>query len=125
MEKEFVFSSDYIEITTKEYDSIIYTPIYSENKGLYLYTEDEKPIKNIMLINSGLIINYLDGENRLMDNIVMSITIDDKSFKRRMNEGISGSLFKYSVIDAHFYELEVEKAYDYELYKSITRKRSL
>ena len=125
MGREFSFSSDYIEILTNNYDSIIYTPVYCENKGLYLYTEDEKPIKDITLINSGLIINYLDGENRLIDNIVMSITIEDSSFKRRMKKSIIGTLFKYSVNDALLYELEIINAFDYETIDPKTRKRSL
>lgn len=125
MGKELVFSSDYIELMTYNYDSIIYTPVYSEKDGLYLSAEDENPIKDITLLNSNLIINYLNGETKLVDISIMSVTVYDNHFKRRTNNSIIGTLFRYSVNDAHKFELDVEKSFDYETIIPKKRKRSL
>ena len=104
MGKELIFSSDYIEVLTSNYDTIIYTPVYSEEVGLYLSLEDEKPIKDITLLNSCLIINYLSGETKLVDLPIISITVEENYFKRRTDKGIIGTLFKYSLNDAQKFE---------------------
>lgn len=124
MKKEFLFS-DSIEVVMDKDDVMLYTPIYSKELGLYLYNEEEYPIKEIYLVNSKLTIHYLNGIIRQLEGTVLSITVDDKLFKRRMKTGIEGNLLKYDYDDALFYDLDVKKAYDYEKRRSITRKRSL
>ena len=125
MGKELIFSSDYIEILTNEYDTIIYTPVYSEKVGLYLSLEGDKPIKDILLFNSNIIINYIDGKKKLLDISLMSVTVNDTHFKRRTNTSICGTLFKYTITDAQIYELEVEKSVDYKTPEQSKRKRSI
>lgn len=125
MSKEFVFLSDYIEILTCEYDTMIFTPVYSEEAGLYLGMEDEKPIKCITLLNSNLIIDYLNGQTKLIDIPVISVTIQDSHFIRRVNRSFVQTLFRYSANDAQKYELDIEKAFDYKTVEVKTRKRSI
>ncbi len=123
MGKEFSFSSDYIEITTGTYDTLLFTPVYSKELGLYLCKEDDKPIKDITLINSRLIIRYLDGGRQLLDDIIISIEVQDKYFKRKTKSSINNSLFIYSLNDALFYDLEEKKAFDYEMIRKHAKKR--
>lgn len=125
MGKELVFSSDYIEILTKDYDTIIYTPVYSEELGLYLSSESEKPIKDILLFNDNMIINYMDGKKKLLDTQLTSVTVNDIYFKRRTNISICGTLFKYSINDAQLYELETDKSIDYVTSNKKKIKRSV
>lgn len=125
MEREFVFSSDYIEILTKDYDTIIYTPAYSQNLGLYLSSEGENPIKDILLFNSSMIINYIDGKKKLLDISLISVIVNDIHFNRMTNTSICGTLFKYSINDAQIYDLEVEKSVNYKMQKHGKRKRSI
>ena len=121
MDKQFSFSTDYIEIITDDDDILIFTPVYSNKLGLYLYNEDEKPIKDILLLNSELIYNYVTGEKKLTGKNVLSVKIEDKHFKRRMKENINNNLFKYSVNDALFYDLDVKQSIEYG--KNKTKKK--
>ncbi len=124
MKKDFCFT-DSIEVLMDNYDFILFTPVYSMELGLYLSTEDDKPIKQIVLLNSKLTVYYVDGMIRQSQNSVLSILVDDKFFKRRIKTGILGDLFKYSYDDATFYGLDVSKAFDYRARNNIIRKRSL
>ena len=121
MDKQFSFSTDYIEIITDDDDILIFTPVYSNKLGLYLYNEEEKPIKDILLLNSELIYNYVTGEKKLTGKNVLSVKIEDKHFKRRMKENINNNLFKYSVNDALFYDLDVKQSIEYG--KNKTKKK--
>ena len=66
MEKEVRFS-DYIEIVNDKYDTMLYNPVYSEKDGLYLYSEDDMPIRYISLIKSKMFICYLNGLIKQID----------------------------------------------------------
>lgn len=125
MEREFIFSSDYIEILTKDYDMIIYTPVYSETRGLYLCSEGENPIKDILLFNSSMIINYIDGKKKLLDTSLISVIVNDIHFNRKTSISICGTLFKYNINDAQIYDLDVEKSVNYKMQKQRKRKRSI
>lgn len=125
MERKFCFT-DYIELLSEKDDSILYSPVFSSNLGLYLFNEEEKPIRDILLINYDVIINYVDGTIRVLDDKIVSVEISDNLFKRRMNITIVGNLFRYDKVAALHYDLDITKAIDYENYKSSAiRKRSL
>lgn len=125
MGKEFSFS-DYIIVLTSTYDLIIFNPVYSNVLGLYLNTEDKKPIRELTLINGCLTIHYIDGEKEIIDECVLSIEVEDKSIRRRINTTIEGFLLKYDKEDAMHYNLNILKAFDYSLTEdSKKRKRSI
>ena len=124
-EKKISFS-DSIEILTEEYDYLIYTPVFSSEIGLYLYCDDEKPIKFIELINSKLLIYYVDGGVRCLNSNVLLVNIDDSRFQRRMKSSLSGNLLRYSIYDANYYDLDVSKAFlQEENTNNKSRKRSM
>lgn len=122
--KEFHFS-DYIEVLTETYNIIIYSPIYSNRIGLYLGSENEKPIKEISLINSKLTIHYLDGQKKRLEDKIMSIRIDGTFFKRKMKISIEGNLLKYSTNDAILYNLDINKAYNYDALKPNIKTKTI
>lgn len=124
MGKEISFS-DYIIVLTSTYDLVIFNPVYSNVLGLYLNIEDKKPIRELTLINGCLTVHYIDGEIEIIDENVLSIEIDDKSIRRRLNSTIEGNLLKYDKEDAIYYNLNILKAFDYSLTRdSKKRKRS-
>lgn len=120
-----LYFSDHIEIINSAYDTTVYSPIYSEKLGLYLFNENEKPIREILLNESVLTIYYLDGEKKVLDDKVMFIRVFDIRFNKRMKMTIAGNLFKYDKKDALLYNLDMTKAFDYEIEKHNTRKRSI
>lgn len=122
--KEFHFS-DYIEVLTETYNIIIYSPIYSNRIGLYLGSENEKPIKEISLIDSKLTIHYLDGQKKRLEDKIMSIRIDGTFFKRKMKISIEGNLLKYSTNDAILYNLDINKAYNYDALKPNIKTKTI
>ena len=122
--KEFLFS-DCIEVATNAHDEIIYTPIYSEKIGLYLYCEDHKPIKYIFLNGSKLFINYIDGTEEMSQFNVETVLINGNNFNRKMKFDIADVLFRYGVSEANRYDLDITKAYDYKKYIPNVKKRSL
>lgn len=124
MGKDFSFS-DTIELLLDNYDFMLFNPVYSSELGLFLSADDYKPIEQIALINSKLTIYYVDGTISQPHNSVLSISVDDKYFRRRIKTGILGDLLKYSYDDALFYDLDASKAFDYKTRSSTTRKRSL
>lgn len=124
MKNEFRFS-DCIEIVTDKYDMMLYTPAYSEELGLYLYSEEDTPIKYISLIKSKMFIYYTNGTIKQFDGILRSINVSDITFNRRVKCGILGELLKYDYDSAVMYELDVTKAFDYEERSLLIRKRSL
>ena len=113
MKKELCFT-DYIEIVTDTYDTLIYSPVFSSTLGLYLFNEDEKPIRDISLINHTFIVSYIDGRIRVMDSEILSVKISDVFFNRRMKMSIDGNLFKYDKAAAMYYDLDISKSIDYE-----------
>lgn len=122
--KEFLFS-DCVEIVTNTYDNIIYSPVYSEEIGLYLYCEDHKPIKNIFLNGSKLFIHYIDGTEEMPQFDVRTVLINGNNFKRKMKSDIEDMLFRYGVSEANRYNLDITKAYDYRAHMPNVKKRSL
>ena len=124
MGKDIIFS-DYIEMFTNSCDPIIYSPIYSDEYGLYLYNEDEKPIKYITIVDKYLTIYYVDGEIKTLDDIIFNINIEESRFKRRMGTSIQGGLVQYTVDDAAYYNLDISKAFPNDVMKPHIRKRSL
>lgn len=124
MKNEFRFS-DCIEIVTDKYDMMLYTPAYSEELGLYLYSEEDAPIKYISLIKLKMFIYYTSGAIKQFDGILRSINVSDITFNRRIKCGILGELLKYDYDSAVMYELDVTKAFDYEERSLLIRKRSL
>lgn len=125
MENNIIYFSDYIEIITDTYETILYSPIYSSELGLYLSKEDDRPIKEILLIDSKLTIHYLDGEEKEINKMAMSIMVEENLFRKRMKNTISGNLFKYDKKDALIYNLDMTKALDYEVMKPFKKKKSL
>ena len=117
--------SDYINILTSNYDSIIFNPVYSKVLGVHLYCEGESPIKCIMLDDSIVNVFYLDGSVKTLEGKVLSIDVDDNRFKRRMKMGINGNLLKYSSDDAKYYKLDMSKAFPKEVLSGKKRKRSM
>ena len=124
MSKEIRFS-DYIMLETSSYDSIIYNPVYSEELGLYLYNDDEKPIRYISIDNSRVTLHYLDGEIKTLNYYIMSVTVEDTFFRRRMNKGISGNLFYYDKDEASFYDLDMTTSVTSEIVNSHIKKKTL
>lgn len=124
MEREFRFS-DYIEIVNDKDDTILYNPVYSEKNGLYLYSEDDMPIRYISLIKSKMFICYLNGLIKQLDDEIRSINVSDELFSRRIKSGILGELLQYDYDSAVVYELDVTKSFDYEERRLLIRKRSL
>ena len=124
MEREFHFS-DCIEVVTDEYDSVLYNPVYSEKFGLYLYSEDDMPIKYLSLIKSKMFIFYLNGTIKQFDATIISINVSDELFSRRIKSGILGELLKYDYDSSVIYDLDNAKAFDYEDRMLLIRKRSL
>lgn len=124
MEREFSFS-DCIEIVTDTYDSMLYNPVYSKKKGLYLYSEDDMPIQYITLVKSKMFICYLNGLIKQFDGVIRSISVSDELFSRRVKCGILGELLKYDYDSSITYELDSTKAFDYEDRMLLIRKRSL
>ena len=124
MKKDFCFS-DCIEIVTDKYDMMLYTPAYSKELGLYLYSEDDMPIQYISLIKSKMFIFYLNGMIKQFDGIIRSINVSDKLFSRRIKNGILGELLKYDYDSSVMYELDNSKAFDYEERNNLIRKRSM
>ena len=125
MGKDIIFS-DYIEIFTNSCDPIIYSPIYSdEYDGLYLYNEEDKPIKYITIVDKYLTIYYVDGDIKTLKDVIFNINIEESRFKRRMGTSIQGNLFQYTIDDAMYYNLDISKAFPNEIMKSHIRKRSL
>ena len=124
MSKEIRFS-DYIMLETSTYDLIIYNPVYSEELGLYLYNDDEKPIRNISIDNSRVTLHYLDGEIKTLKHYIMSVSVEDTLFRRRTNKSISGNLFYYDKDEAIFYDLDVTTAVTREIVRSHIKKKVL
>ena len=120
-----VHFSDHISILTYEYDSIVFNPVYSENVGVFLYSEGEKPIKYITLNDSIITLYYLDGDTKSLEGTILSVDVEDIRFKRRMKISINGNLLKYSKEDAIYYDLDMTKAFPKEIIMAKTRKRSL
>ena len=120
-----VHFSDYINILTNEYNSMVYNPVYSELVGVYLCSDNDKPIKFITLNNSILTLYYLDGDIKSIEGNILSVEVEDIRFKRRMKIGINGNLFKYSKEDAVFYNLDMSMAFPSDVISGNIRKRSL
>ena len=124
MEREFRFS-DFIEVVTDKYDSVLFNPVYSENLGLYLYSEDDMPIQYISLIKSKMLICYLNGMIKQFDANIISINVSDELFSRRIKSGILGCLLRYDYDSSVIYELDSTKSFDYEERNMLIRKRSM
>ena len=124
MSKDMIFS-DYIEIFTNGCDPIIYSPIYSDEYGLYLHNEDDKPIRYVTINDKYLTIYYVDGEIKTINDTIFNINVEESRFKRRMKTSIQGNLFHYTISDALYYNLDVTKAFPDDVMKSYTRKRSI
>lgn len=124
MSKKFCFS-DYIEVLTSDYDYILFNPVYSNNMGLYLQNEEEKPIEYIVLVNSRIFMFYVDGGFKELDVSAVSIKVHDELFKRRFKYGFEGTLLKYDYDAAICYNLDVTKAIDKKNESANIRKRSI
>ena len=124
MPKDIKFS-DYIIFDTSSYESIIYNPVYSKELGLYLYNEDEKGISYISIENDKITLHYLDGETKVLDQDIISITVEDNIFKKRTKKSISGNLLYYDEEAALLYDLDMTKIVTTEIVKSNVKTRKL
>lgn len=124
MAKEICFS-DSIEFITSSYDFLVYTPVFSVNDGVYLKSDDEKDVRELVLYNSLLTLYYTDGEVKTLDDSIISVEVSDTCFRRVMKKGLQGSLFKYTMDDALLYDLDNCNVIPKELAEHKTRKRSL
>jgi len=124
VENVFLFS-DCIEFVTDKCDMFLYNPAYSEELGLYLYSEDDLPIRYISLIKSKMFIYYTNGAIKCLEGMLRSVNVSDFTFNRRVKCGILGELLKYDYDSAVMYKLDVTKAFDYEERNLLIRKRSL
>ena len=124
MGKDIIFS-DYIEIFTNGCDPIIYSPIYSDEYGLYLNNEDDKPIRYITVIDKYLTIYYVNGEIKTLEDVIFNINVEESRFKRRMGTSILGNLFQYTIEDALYYNLDLSKSFPSDVMKPHIRKRSM
>lgn len=124
MDKRIYFL-DSVSVVTDSCNYFSYSPIYSDKLGLCLYNDNEKPIKEILLINYKLVIYYLDGTVKVLNDEVSSVKIYNTSLSKKMNMMIPGRLFKYDKESALIFKLDVTKAIDYASYKCKIRKRSM
>ena len=124
MEREFRFS-DCIEVITEKYDSVLYNPVYSENLGLYLFSEDDIPIQCLTLIKSKMFICYMNGLVKQFDGNIIAINVSDELFSRRIKSGILGQLLRYDYDSSIIFELDRTKAFDYDERCMLIRKRSM
>lgn len=124
MGKDIIFS-DYIEIFTNCCDPIIYSPVYSDEFGLYLYNEDDNPVRYITIIDKHLTIYYVNDDIKTLDNVIFDINVEESRFKRRMGTSIQGRLLQYTVDDAQYFNLDALKAFPNDVMKSHIRKRSI
>lgn len=126
---DYMFS-DYVEVVTSSYDcydyeTIIFTPVISSEIGLYLYSENYKPIKNIFLQGSRLVIHYIDGSEELLERKVESVLISGDNFKQKMRINIEDKLFRYGVSEAALYNLDMTKAFNHIEGNHMVKKRSI
>lgn len=123
MAKEILFS-DYIELCNKNDDSYLYNFAYSLDLGLYLNSEDEKPIKSIALIESKPYLFYIDGDEKIIDDEIVSVKIMDKTLKQKLNISVVGNIFHYDLKSARKSELDISHSLNKELVMVKVRKRS-
>lgn len=100
---------DYIEIETKD-DVYIFNLVCTKDNKLYLQYENESLIKELTLLNSKILIFYVNGDIKEI-NEIKNIYIDDHRFRRKYFLNIEGTFLKYTEDMAVKYNLDKELAF--------------
>ena len=120
-----IFFLDSVSVVTYTCYYFLYSPVYSDKLGLHLHNDNEKPIRESLLVNYKLVIYYLDGTVKVLNDEVSSVKLYNSNLSKKMNMIIPGKLFKYDKESAVIFKLDVTKAIDYTNHKCKVRKRSM
>lgn len=113
---------DHIEIIDEKYNFHLFNAMYTKDFGICLIDdENERLVDKLSLINSRIIIYYIDGDIVLLPNAIYEINIYDDRFRKRFNSSLQGSLLKYNLEMANKYNLDINKC-DVCNYKKLERK---
>ena len=113
-EVSFIKFCDYVEITKSVSSKYTRSKVrkampkgfeYIIDELLYLQGEDERLIKELQIINSRLLIYYLNGEVGEIENI-KEINVFDYRFRRKYFFGIEGTFLSYTEDMAIKYNLD-------------------
>ena len=104
-EVSFIKFCDYVELTTNNDDVYSFNIVWIKSNKFYLQGEDERLIKELQIINSRLLIYYLNGEVDEIENI-KEINVFDYRFRRKYFFGIEGTFLSYTEDMAIKYNLD-------------------
>ena len=94
-EVSFIKFCDYVELTTNNDDVYSFNIVWIKSNKFYLQGEDERLIKELQIVNSRLLIYYLNGEVDEIENI-KEINVFDYRFRRKYFFGIEGTFLSYT-----------------------------
>ncbi|MBQ8192993.1 MAG: hypothetical protein IJZ46_02865 [Bacilli bacterium] len=104
-EVSFIKFCDYVELTNNNDDVYSFNIVWIKSNKFYLQGEDERLIKELQIINSRLLIYYLNGEVDEIENI-KEINVFDYRFRRKYFFGIEGTFLSYTEDMAIKYNLD-------------------
>ena len=117
-------SGYYIEVITANGFKYIFNVIFGKEYYIYLEFEDISYVSRIHIVDSKMILFYLDGGVREFDDIIKSVRVVDNRDRKRHNINVEGNILKYNEEMAEKYNLprnRVEKEYSSHYIKK--RKR--
>lgn len=103
-------SGYYIEVTNVKDFKYTFNVILGNEYGIFLEFEDISHVSRIRIVDSKMILLFLDGSVREFDDIINSVRVVDNKDRKRHGINIEGNILRYNEEMAEKYNLDRNKA---------------